>query len=87
MCNKIKCRDSVQTNYQKCTKITITITMRKNYDIPQQAKQPKYLQTETSWERHKSAPYLRIKNSKRTSKCQVFFYSTLKPKRWTELVR
>ena len=23
----------------------------------------------------KSAPYLRLKNSKRTSKCQVFFYS------------
>ena len=26
----------------------------------------------TSRERHKSAPYLRLKNSKRTSKCQVF---------------
>ena len=25
-----------------------------------------------SQERHKSAPYLRLKNSKRTSKCQVF---------------
>ena len=27
---------------------------------------------ETSRERLKSAPYLRLKNSKRTSKCQVF---------------
>ena len=32
----------------------------------------------TSRERHKSALYLRLKNSKRTSKCQVFFYSTRK---------
>ena len=29
----------------------------------------------TSRDRHKSTPYLRLKNSKRTSKCQVFFYS------------
>ena len=29
-------------------------------------------QRETSRERPKSAPYLRLKNSKRTSKCQVF---------------
>ena len=37
---------------------------------------------------HKSAPYLRrVKNSKKTSKCQVFFYSTRKPKSWTELAR
>ena len=32
----------------------------------------------TSRERHKLAPYLRLKNSKRTSKCQVFFYSIRK---------
>ena len=31
---------------------------------------------ETSRERHKSAPYLRLKNSKRTSKSQTFVYST-----------
>ena len=31
-----------------------------------------------SLERHKSAPYLRLKNNKRTSKCQVFLYSTQK---------
>ena len=31
---------------------------------------------------HKSAPYLRrVKNSKKTSKCQVFFYSTRKPQK------
>ena len=34
----------------------------------------------TSRDRPKSAPYLRLKNSKRTSKCQVFFYSTRKSK-------
>ena len=33
----------------------------------------------TSRERHKSAPYLRLQNSKRTSKCQsILFYSTRK---------
>ena len=32
----------------------------------------------TSRERHKAAPNPRLKNSKRTSKCQVFFYSTRK---------
>ena len=32
---------------------------------------------ETSRERLKSAPYLRLKNSKRTSKCQsILFYGT-----------
>ena len=42
--------------------------------------------TPTSRERHKSAPYLRLKNSKRMSKCQVFS-STVpeKPKSWCEL--
>ena len=35
----------------------------------------------TSRDRPKSAPYLRLKNSKRTSKCQVFFYSTRKSKK------
>ena len=34
----------------------------------------------TSRDRPKSAPYPRFKNSKRTSKCQVFFYSTRKSK-------
>ena len=29
-----------------------------------------------SRDRPKSAPYPRLKNSKKTSKCQVFFYST-----------
>ena len=34
---------------------------------------------ETSRDRSKSAPYLRLKNSKRTSKCQsILFYSTRK---------
>ena len=32
----------------------------------------------TSRDRPKSAPYPRLKNSKKTSKCQVFFYSTRK---------
>ena len=32
----------------------------------------------TSRERHKSAPYLRLKNSKRTFNCQVTFYSSPK---------
>ena len=32
----------------------------------------------TNRELQKSAPYLRLKNSKRTWKCQVFFYSTQK---------
>ena len=32
-------------------------------------------------ERPESAPYLRLKNSKRTSKCQsIFFYGTGKPR-------
>ena len=30
------------------------------------------IQQKTSRERHKSAPYLKLKNSKKTSKCQVF---------------
>ena len=34
----------------------------------------------TSRDRPKSAPYPRLKNSKKTSKCQVFFYSTRKSK-------
>ena len=33
---------------------------------------------ETSRELHKSVPYLRLRNSKGTSKCQVFFFSTRK---------
>ena len=41
----------------------------------------------TCQERHKSAPYLRLKNRKKTSKYQVFFTVPEKPKRWTELVR
>ena len=41
---------------------------------------------QTSWERPKSAPYLRLKNSKRTSKCQIF--SSTVPawgKNWTKI--
>ena len=34
----------------------------------------------TSRDRPKSAPYPRLKNSKKTSKCQVFFYSSRKSK-------
>ena len=40
----------------------------------------------TKPERPKLASYLRLKNSKRTSKCQsILFYSTQKLKSWTEL--
>ena len=38
------------------------------------------LKLKTSRDRPKSAPYPRLKNSKKTSKCQVLFYSTLKKK-------
>ena len=38
-------------------------------------------------ERHKLAPYLELKNSKRTSKCRAFFTVLKKPKTWTELAR
>ena len=42
----------------------------------------------TSRERQKSAPYLRLKNSKRTLKCQVFSFTVQeKPKRRTKLAR
>ena len=34
----------------------------------------------TSRDRHKSAPYPMLKNSKKTSKCQVLYYSTRKSK-------
>ena len=34
----------------------------------------------TSRERHQSAPYPRLKNSQKTFKCQVFFYSTRRSK-------
>ena len=41
-----------------------------------------------SQDRPKSAPYLRFKNSKRTSKCKVFFFTVPgKPKSWTEFAR
>ena len=40
----------------------------------------KYIGVETSRDRPKSAPYPRLKNSKKTSKCQVLFYSTRKSK-------
>ena len=36
------------------------------------------IKVNTSWDRPKSAPYPRLKNSKKTSKCQVLFYSTRK---------
>ena len=32
---------------------------------------------QTSRERHKSAPYLKLKNSKKTTKCQVFSFTVL----------
>ena len=35
---------------------------------------------QTSRDRPKSAPYPRLKNSKKTSKCQVFFYRSRKSK-------
>ena len=42
----------------------------------------------TSRERHKSTRYLRLKNSKRTSKCQIFSFTVpKKPTSWTELAR
>ena len=37
-------------------------------------------ENQTSRDRPKSAPYPRLKNSKKTSKCQVFFYSSGKSK-------
>ena len=44
--------------------------------------------TETSRDQSKSAPYLRVKKSKRTSKVKVFFSTlTQKPKSWTGLAR
>ena len=39
----------------------------------------------TSRERHKSAQYQRLNYSKRTSKCQVFFYSTWKTQKWDRI--
>ena len=40
-----------------------------------------------SRERYKSAPYLRLKNSKKTSKCQIFSFTVpKKAKSWTEFV-
>ena len=44
---------------------------------------------QTSRERPKSAPYPRLKNSKKTSKCQVFSFTVLEnqkffEKKWTE---
>ena len=48
----------------------------------------KQFQVPKSRERPKSAPYLRLKISKRTSKCQVFSSTVAyKPKNWTELAR
>ena len=45
---------------------------------------------ETSRDRPKSVPYLRLESIKRTSKCQSILLSCTvseQPKRWTELVR
>ena len=39
---------------------------------------------EISRDRPKSAPYPRLKNSKRTSKCQFTVLENRKPKKWTE---
>ena len=51
-------------------------------------KQSKQLGEETNRKRHKSAPYLRLKNSTKTSKC-LLLSSTVPeiPKNWTELAR
>ena len=38
----------------------------------------------TSRDRPKSAPYPRLKNSKRTSKCQLTVLENRKAKKWTE---
>ena len=40
--------------------------------------------TETSRDRHKSAPYPRLKNSKKTSKCQVFSFTVLENRKFYE---
>ena len=39
---------------------------------------------ETSWDRPKSAPYPRLKNSKKTSKCQVFSFTVLENRKFFE---
>ena len=39
---------------------------------------------QTSRERPKSAPYLRLKNSKKTSKCQVFSFTVLENRKFYE---
>ena len=36
------------------------------------------MKTKTSLQRHKSAPYLRLKNDKSTLKCQIFLSTVLK---------
>ena len=38
----------------------------------------------TSRDRPKSAPYLRLKNSKKTSKCQVFSFTVLENRKFYE---
>ena len=40
----------------------------------------------TSRDRPKSAPYPRLKNSKKTSKCQVFFFTVLKNRKFYETI-
>ena len=39
----------------------------------------------TNQEPHKSAPYLRLKNGQKTSKCQAFFYSTRKTQKLDQI--
>ena len=46
-----------------------------NTRIPSIFKDNCHFPSKTSRERHKSAPYLRLKHSKRTSKCQVFSFT------------
>ena len=41
---------------------------------------------ETSWDRPKSAPYPRLKNSKKTSKCQVFSFAVLENRKFFEKI-
>ena len=53
----------------------------KNLDEPEKAKAAQNL---TSRDRPKSAPYLRLKNSKKTSKCQVFSFEVLENRKFFE---
>ena len=65
--------------------LSLTIQL---YFLLFEAMHSKRIMSLTSRELHKSAQYLRLKNSKMTSKCQVFSFTVpKKPKSWTELAR